>query len=152
MQWVSRTTALWKYLNLWWDPNVPETGINCGLWVWRSGSNTRPLVAVQKGVAPAPKRSQRTFGRVSLPGPERPFAASPNYFWELSMFGPSPRHFGLQHRWRYSAAILKAQPRGIEGKRPCDSGGCVPKCIVSSCDFNLELCLIFFCWSVPDPN
>ena len=52
------------------------------------------LALVQKRVAPVQNRVwvvQKTLG---LPGSKTPFAPSPNHFWEISIFGPSPRTLG----------------------------------------------------------
>ena len=60
------------------------------------------LALVQKRVAPVQNRVwvvQKTLGRPLLPGSKTPFAPSPNHFWEISIFGPSPRTSGSQ-LWR----------------------------------------------------
>ena len=57
------------------------------------------LALVQKRVAPVQNRVwvvQKTLGRPLLPGSKTPFAPSPNHFWEISIFGPSPRTLGSQ--------------------------------------------------------
>ena len=41
-------------------------------------------------------KTLRLLERPLLPGPKRPFAPSPNHFWEFTIFGLSPRTFGLQ--------------------------------------------------------
>ena len=41
------------------------------------------------------------------PWPKRPFAPSPNHFWELSIFRPSPRTFGSQDWVCDSMGILR---------------------------------------------
>ena len=57
------------------------------------------VAPVQNGVAPVLngfRMVQKTLGRLSLPGLKRPFAPSPNHFWESTIFGLSSRTFGLQ--------------------------------------------------------
>ena len=57
------------------------------------------LALVHKRVAPVQNRVwvvQKTLGRPLLPGSKTPFAPSPNHFWEISIFGPSPRTLGSQ--------------------------------------------------------
>ena len=49
-----------------------------------------------------------------LPGPQRPFAPSPNHFWEFTIFGPSPRTCVLQPYCNF-VKFLAACP-GIPGK------------------------------------
>ena len=58
-----------------------------------------PLALVQKRVAPVQNRVwvvQKTLGRPLLPVSKTPFAPSPNHFWVISIFGPSPRTLGSQ--------------------------------------------------------
>ena len=66
------------------------------------------LALVQKRVAPVQNRVwvvQKTLGRPLLPGSKTPFAPSPNHFWEISIFGPSPRTLGSQF-WKSSGIFL----------------------------------------------
>ena len=65
-----------------------------------SSGSENGLAPVQNGVAPVQngfRMVQKTLGRLLLPGLKIPFAPSPNHFWEFTIFGLSPRTFGLQH-------------------------------------------------------
>ena len=62
------------------------------------GSENR-VAPVQNGVAPVQngfRMVQKTLGRLLLPELKLPFAPSPYHFWEFTIFGLSPRAFGLQ--------------------------------------------------------
>ena len=57
------------------------------------------VAPVQNGVAPVQngfRMVQKTLGRLFLLELKLPFAPSPNHFWEFTIFGISPRTFGLQ--------------------------------------------------------
>ena len=56
------------------------------------GSENGGVAPVQNGF----RMVQKTLGRLLLPELKLPFAPSPNQFWEFTIFGLSPRTFGLQ--------------------------------------------------------